>query len=115
MKTIIIWLAAALIVFVTLNAQPRFTPRERLKMMNERLNLNEEQSSKIEKILNTADEEIQKHRESDNPDRTEFRKIMDHTNREILTVLNEKQKTEYNKMLEERRNRWRRNSDNKDQ
>jgi Spy/CpxP family protein refolding chaperone len=115
MKSTIIWLAAFLIISVSINAQPRITPKERLKMLNERLNLTEEQSVKIEKILKTSDEEIQKLRESEKPDRTEFRKIMDHTNQEIMTVLNEKQKTEYNKMLEERRNRWRKSSNNKDQ
>lgn len=115
MKSTIIWLAAALMISVSIYAQPRITPQERLKMLNERLNLTEEQSVKIEKILNASDGEIQKLRESENPDKTQFRKIMEHTNQEILTVLNEKQKTEYNKMLEERRNRWQRSSDRKDQ
>lgn len=116
MKQVILFITAALILFsFNATAQNRMSPKERLKMLNERLNLTEEQSVKIEKIFKASDEEIQKLRESENPDRAEFRKIMDHTNQEILTVLNEKQKTEYNKMLEERRNRWRRNSDNKDQ
>lgn len=116
MKQVILFIAAALLIFsFNATAQNRMSPKERLKMLNERLNLTEEQSVKIEKILQTSDEEIQKLRESENPDRTEFRKIMDHTNQEILTILNEKQKTEYTKMLEERRNRWRKNSNNKDQ
>lgn len=111
MKGTIIFSVAAILFSLSLHAQPRFTPQERLKMLNDRLNLTEEQSVKIENILKTSDEEIQKLRESQSADRTEFRKVMDHTNQEILSILNERQKTEYNKMLEERRNR-RRNPDN---
>ena len=116
MKQVILLFTAAFIVcsFSTA-AQNRMSTQERLKKLNERLNLTEKQSAKIEKILKTSDEEIQKLRKDQNPDRTEFRKVMDHTNQEILSILNEKQKTEYNKMLEERRNRWQRNSDNRNQ
>lgn len=115
MKNTIVLLVAAIMFSMSLYAQPRLTPQEKLKKLNERLNLSEEQSVKIEKILKTSDEEIQKLRESQNPDRSEFRKVMDHTNQEILSILNENQKAKYNKMLEERRNRWRRNSDNRNQ
>ena len=112
MKQAILLFTAAFIVFsFSAAAQNRRSTQERLKMLNDRLNLTEEQSVKIEKILKAADEGIQKLRESQSPDRTEFRKVMDHTNQEILNILNENQKAEYNKMLEERRNRWRKNSD----
>ncbi len=86
-------------------AQPRFTPQERLKMLKERLNLTQEQSKKVEDILINSDKEMQKLRSSENRDRSQFRVQMDKTNQEIEKVLDEKQKAEYKKMLEERRKR----------
>lgn len=86
-------------------AQPRFTPEQRLKMLKERLNLTEEQSKKVEDILVKSDKEMQKLRSSENRDRSQFRAQMDKTNQEIEKVLDEKQKAEYKKMLEERRQR----------
>ncbi|MBE0538708.1 MAG: hypothetical protein IH620_03265 [Ignavibacterium sp.] len=86
-------------------AQPRFTPQERLKMLKERLNLTEEQSQKVEEILIKSDEDMQKLRSTDKRDRLQFRAQMDKTNQEIEKVLDEKQKSEYKKMMEERRQR----------
>jgi periplasmic protein CpxP/Spy len=98
---------------LTSNAQGRITPQERLKNLQQKLNLTEEQSTNVEKILVDSDKQIQKLRESDNPDRAEFRKIMDNSNEQIMQVLNEKQKTEFNKILEQRKNRRQGNSKNK--
>jgi outer membrane lipoprotein-sorting protein len=116
MKSLIFGLASAIILLsFTVAAQNRLTPQERLKNLKERLNLTEDQSVNVEKILETSNDDIQKLRSTENPDRTEFRKIMDNTNQEILKVLNEKQKIEFNKILEERQNRRQRNSGNKNQ
>jgi hypothetical protein len=104
-KTVIISSLIFLVISLHTFAQPRFTPQERLKILKERLTLTEEQSVKVEKILIKSDEDLNKLQASENSDRTKFRKIMDDSNQEILNVLNEKQKTEYKKMLEERRNR----------
>lgn len=104
-KIIVLSSLIILMVSVSILAQPRFTPQERLKILKARLTLTAEQSIKVEKILIKSDEEMKKLQSNKNPDRTEFIKIMDSSNEEILNVLNEKQKTEYNKILEERRNR----------
>jgi len=93
------------ILIATVNAQPRFTPQDRLERLKEKLSLTKEQSIKVEKILVKSDEEMNKLRASENPDRAAFRKIMDSSNKEIEKLLNEKQKLEFNKLLEERRNR----------
>jgi hypothetical protein len=90
-------------------AQGMRTPQERLKVLNEKLSLTKEQSVKVESILLENDKQIQKLRSSDNPDRNEFRKIMENSNQEILKVLNEKQKVEYNKMLDERKKQYQHN------
>jgi hypothetical protein len=88
------------------------TPQERLKILNEKLTLTKEQAAKVEKILVKNDEQIQKLRASENPDRSEFRKIMEDSNQEILKVLDDKQKVEYNKMLDERRKQHQQNQNN---
>jgi hypothetical protein len=106
MKNLLVILSFAIIAFsLSVYAQGRFTPQERLKMLKDRLSLTDEQSSKVEKILLKSDEDMKKLRANDNPDREAFMKIRDNADQEIQKVLNEKQKTEYNKMLEERRNR----------
>jgi Spy/CpxP family protein refolding chaperone len=94
-----------LILIAAVNAQPRYSPQDRLERLKERLGLTKDQVEKVKKILVKADEEIQKLCASENPDRAEFRKIMGNTNNEIIKVLNKKQKAEYEKMLDERRKR----------
>lgn len=106
MKNVILLITMfSFIISLAVVAQPRFTPQERLKMLKERLSLTDEQSAKVEKILINSDKEMKNLRDAENQDRTEFRKIMENSNQEILKILSDKQKTEYNKMLEERRNR----------
>ena len=106
MKNLIVLLSLSFFLLsLVAIAQPRFTPQERLKMLKARLNLTEEQSKKVEDILIKSDKELQKLRSSDNRDRSQFRAQMDKTNQEIEKVLDEKQKAEYKKMMEERRQR----------
>ena len=105
-KLLFLSVVACLILAGSVTAQSRFTPQERLQNLKERLNLTQEQSAEVEKILTASDKKIQELRESNNSDRTKFREIMDNSNKEIIKVLNDKQKTEFNKMLEERRSRW---------
>ncbi len=111
MKNLIVFFS---LLFFTLTlaafAQPRTTPQERLKMLKERLSLTEVQSVKIEKILITADEKIKELRTKGKNNRTEFRDLMDKTNQEIDKVLDEKQKAEHKKMIDERKNRSRQNN-----
>lgn len=109
MKKIV--LLSSLILFVlsiSAFAQQRFTPQDRLKFYKEKLNLTEDQSKKVEQILIKSDDQMKKLREDKSADRSEFRKMMDQTNQEISKVLNEKQKADFQKMLDEmkaRRNR----------
>jgi len=48
---------------------------------------------------------LKKLRASGTPDREEFRKIRESSNKEINQVLNKEQKIEFKKMQEERKNR----------
>jgi len=100
------------IVSLSVFAQLRFTPQERLNLLKEKQNLTVEQSASVEEILVKSDEEMKTLRNNENSDRTEFRKIMENSNQEILKVLNEKQKIVYNAMLDERKNRQQQKSNN---
>jgi hypothetical protein len=100
---ILIVLSAAFILFAgTINAQQRLTPQERAKNLKESLGLTNEQTIKVEQILTNSNAEIQKLQAGEIPDREQFREIRENSNKAILDILTEKQKTEFNKMLEER-------------
>ena len=100
---ILIVLSAAFILFAgTINAQQRLTPQERAKNLKESLGLTNEQTIKVEQILTNSNAEIQKLQAGEIPDREQFREIRENSNKAILDILSEKQKTEFNKMLEER-------------
>jgi len=106
MKNLLVILSFAVFTFsLSVHAQGRFTPQERVKMLKDKLTLTDEQSAKIEKILTKSDEDMKNLRSSESPDRGAFMKIRQNTDQEILKVLNDKQKNEFNKMIEERRNR----------
>lgn len=103
MKSIIaLFIAALLILSVSAVAQSKVTQQERLKNLKQRLSLTDEQYVKVEQILTKSSDEIQKLRASGNPDREGFKKIRDESNQKILNILDEKQKSEINKMLNER-------------
>ena len=110
MKYAVYLIILSFILISTANAQPRFSAKDRLERLKERLSLTQEQSAKVEKILLKQEDEMKKLRSSDNFDRTEFRKIMDNSNQEIEKVLDKKQKLEFKKMLDERRQRRQENS-----
>ncbi len=115
MKKMIFLAAALLLLTAAVNAQQRLTPRERAKNLKARLSLTDEQTAKVEQILTSSSDKIQKLRAGDNPDREQFRKIRDDSNKAILDILTENQKTEFNKMLEERRSMRRSAPNNRNQ
>ncbi len=105
---------SVLIVMVSLsilNAQPRRTPTERAKILKEQLKLSDEQTAKVDSIYIEADTKF-KEASQDGFDRAKFRAIMDGTNSEIEKILTADQKDAFNKFIQERRNRMRRNRPN---
>ena len=97
------------------NAQFQFKPEDRLKNLQERLNLTKGQSVKVESILKKAGEKMNNLSDG-GPERWQkVRSIMDETNKEIEKILNKKQVKEFNKMLEERRNRMQGNRPQREQ
>jgi periplasmic protein CpxP/Spy len=114
-KIVLLVILSFIIISVNSIAQSRFTPQERLKNLKERLNLTEDQSAKVEKILTKSDAAVKSLRASDNPDWNEMKKLREDSNQQIMSILNDSQKAVFTKMQEERKNRWQKNSNNKEQ
>ena len=111
----IIYLSMLLIFFIGANrslAQPRMDVNKQMENLKDRLKLNDDQAAKIKTILVQADSERVKLFELNKGDRDAMRGAMRDlrydTNRQIKEVLTDDQKTEFDKMREERRNEWRR-------
>ncbi|MEW6509118.1 MAG: hypothetical protein AB1432_15405 [Bacteroidota bacterium] len=104
-------LLLVLLLTVTISvgvAQPRFDPKERTKELKERLKLDEKQTKQIEDIFIKQSEQMQG-MFGGGGDREQMReqmmKLREETNKKVEKVLNEKQKAEYKKYLEEMQSR----------
>jgi Spy/CpxP family protein refolding chaperone len=103
---------SALILFLfvgVVSAQMRMDPKERVKELSKRLNLTEKQIKQIEDIFTQQSEAMQELFASSGGDREfmrdEMMKLREETNKKVEKVLNEKQKVEYKKILEEQQAR----------
>ncbi len=110
-KIFVLSLFVFVISFASINAQIRRTPKERAQMLKDQLSLTDSQTTKIENIYIAADKKFQESSQG-NFDRSKFRAIMDSTNIELKTLLNDKQKDAFDKFIEERRGRMRGNKSN---
>jgi Spy/CpxP family protein refolding chaperone len=105
---------SAFILFVffsiNVNAQMRMSHQDRVKQYQERLKLTDEQTAKVDSII-TLSENAMKYISTDDREqrRAEMMKIRDDVNTQIEKILTDEQKTEFNKMKEERMNRPGRN------
>ena len=111
MKKILCSVVILLAVFtISANAQMRMSHQDRVKQYQERLKLTDEQTAKVDSIL-TVSESAMKNINTDDRElrRTEMMKIRDDVNAQIEKILTDDQKTEFNKMKEERMNRPGRN------
>ena len=108
-KVLIIAIFAVLLFSITVSAQQRQSPQDRVKALKEKLNLTDDQSVKVEKIYTEAQDKMK-----NSSDRSEFRKIMNDADDQILLVLNDTQKIDFKKIQEERMNRMRNRQNNAD-
>jgi periplasmic protein CpxP/Spy len=106
------------ILFSTLaQAQPqRMSVEDRVKILKDSLKLSDEQSSKITKILEDQREEMTTAMNDNRGDREAMRSVMQelmkNTDSQIKAVLTENQAKKYDKMLEGRRARMGRRTQN---
>lgn len=106
-KTILFF---AIILFVSssiISAQGRMTHEERVQQYKERLKLTDDQTKKVDAILLKSEKKREELRNSGDMDnmREVMMKNMEETNAQILKILKPAQKDEFNKMVEERKNR----------
>ena len=104
-RTLMISAMAVLMLSLSIMAQPRLSPQERVKALTERLNLTKDQAAQIEKIYIQAQDQMKKMNADGKADRTEIRKMMEDTQVQVNNVLDEKQKVEFKKIQEERMKR----------
>ena len=99
-------IAVIAVVMLSLStfAQPqRLTPQERVKALTERLNLTKDQATQIEQIYIKAQDQMKQMNTDGKPDRSAMRKMMQDTQTQVTNVLDDKQKVEFQKMQDERR------------
>ena len=104
-RTLMISAMAVLMLSLSIMAQPRLSPQERVKALTERLNLTKDQAAQIEKIYIQAQDQMKKMNADGKTDRTEMRKMMEDTQVQVNNVLDDKQKVEFKKIQEERMKR----------
>lgn len=109
-RTIILSVVLLLGLAVLNQAQMRMSPEERAKQLTEQLKLTKDQTKKVEEIFKKSQDKMQKIFDSGSgfgdPDtRDKIMKLRDESNNEVMKLLNDKQKTEYKKILEEQRKR----------
>ena len=99
-------ISAIVVLMLSLStfAQPRMSPQERVKALTERLNLTKDQATQIEKIYTQAQDQMKQANSDGKVDRTAMRKMMEDTQTQVNNVLDDKQKVEFKKMQDERRN-----------
>ena len=97
-----------IMVFLASNiyAQPRLSVEEEVERLTNDLDLSEEQTNQIEKILTDSRDKADKFRDS-GLDRREMmmqmRDIMDETNDEIESILNDEQAEKFREIVEKRK------------
>jgi Spy/CpxP family protein refolding chaperone len=101
-----------MILFVcstTLHSQMRMNPSEKAKQLGESLKLKSDQIKKVEEILTKSQDKISKLMSSgnfrDEATRDKMNKLREESNKEIMKILDNKQKDEYKKILEEQKKR----------
>ena len=87
------------------NAQSRYSGKDRVNNLKERLSLSEQQTAKVDSILTFAMNKAAEISATGQERREAMRQIMTDANNQIENILTDSQKTEYEKMLSERRNR----------
>ena len=103
----------SLTIVVSNFAQGRFSKESRIKMLQERLSLTPEQTTQLDSILTKTESEAKNVTESGSDRREVMMKIRESSNSEIMNILNDEQKQEFKKYLEERIQRMNNDNDNK--
>lgn len=112
MKKLILFAVLALVTVAGVNAQNRFSIKDRVDRMKERLNLTDLQAAQADSILTAARDKVQALPDTVQDRRAAIRQIMTDANADVEKILTDDQKAEYKKMMEERRGRMGRRPNN---
>lgn len=105
MKNLLLSAAFILLFVVGINAQGRFSVKDRVDQMKQRLSLTDEQAAKVDSILTAQMDQARNLDVTGSERRDAMRKIMADSNAKIDSLLTDTQRVEFQKMLDERRNR----------
>jgi len=105
---LILMIGITMVMSATMQAQPkRMSVEEQIKVLNKKLKLNADQTSKITVILEDQREEIttamSEHRGDRDAMRAAMQEMMKKSNTQIKAVLTEEQTVKYDELLKERR------------
>jgi len=105
MKQLLLTIVIVFSLVALTSAQNRFSIKDRVDRLKERLSLTDTQTAQVDSIL-TAVQDSAKNITASGPERREaMRQLMMQSNTDIEKILTDTQKAEYEKMLEERRSR----------
>lgn len=108
-RTIIALFMLSFISFTIANAQPRMDPKERVKELTTRLKLTDKQAKQMEEIFTQQGDQMREAFQNAGGDREQMRetmmKLREEANKKIEKILDDKQKAEYKKYLEEQQAR----------
>ncbi|MBI1938267.1 MAG: hypothetical protein HYS25_09080 [Ignavibacteriales bacterium] len=116
-KILLFSVLALLVLSASSNAQMRMSPSGRAKQLAEQLSLNADQTKKVEVIFtnsqNKTEQIMGKDGFGNGENRDKMMKIREDTNNEVMKILNDKQKSEFKKIIEEQRKRMEERSQNR--
>jgi len=114
MRSLILTAIIAVAFIFNANAQNRFSVKDRVDRLKDRLNLTDTQTAKADSIFTVAENKIKAVPDTVQDRRQAFRQIMTDADTDFEKILTSDQKAEYEKMIKERRKymRHRRNNGN---
>lgn len=105
-KTLIFAFALLLSINTFSIAQMRMSHEDRVKQYTERLKLTDKQTKKVDTIMTEQEKKMSAITTDDMQERFgQMRKLMDESSKQIEKILTKDQKPEFQKMMEERKNR----------
>ena len=113
MKSLILTAIIAVAFIFNVYPQSRFSAKDRVDRLKNRLNLTDTQTAKADSIFTSAENKIKAVPDTVQDRRQAFRQIMTEANNDFEKILTDDQKTEYKKMMENRRNYMRHRRNNK--
>jgi Spy/CpxP family protein refolding chaperone len=112
MRSLILTAIIAVAFIFSASVQNRFSVKDRVDRLKDRLKLTDTQTAQADSIFTSASDKVKAIPDSVQDRRQEMRQIMTNANTDFGKILTDDQKVEYKKMMEERRGRMGRRRNN---